>query len=98
MLKTILRNLLTNAVAHCSEDSSIMLRVQPQNGRALVEVSDKGKGMSQELLQQLSDGSYKGGGIGLLICRDYIHRAGSELQIESRLGEGSRFYFTLPMP
>ncbi|WP_250630137.1 sensor histidine kinase [Rhodoflexus caldus] len=98
MLKTILRNLLTNAVAHCSEGNSVMLRVQPQNGRALVEVSDNGRGMSQELLGQLSDGSYKGGGIGLLICRDYIRRAGSELQIESRLGEGSRFYFTLPIP
>lgn len=98
MLKTILRNLLMNAVNYCREGNSIMLRAQPQNGSVLIEVSDNGRGMSPELLQQLSDGTYQGGGIGLLICRDYIHRTGSKLQIESRLGEGSRFYFTLPMP
>lgn len=98
MLKTILRNLLMNAVNYCSEGNSIMLRVEPQDGNALIEVNDNGKGMSAELLQQLSDGTYQGGGIGLLICRDYIHRTGSKLQIESQLGEGSRFYFTLPMP
>lgn len=98
LIKIVLRNLLMNAIQHCPEGGSILLRADQQEDKALVEVSDKGTGMPPELVQQLLDGTYKGNGIGLLICRDYLHRMGSELHIESKPGEGSRFYFSLPIP
>jgi signal transduction histidine kinase len=73
----------------------------------LFNVKDQGRGIPTDKLESIferfhqvdaSDSRKKGGtGLGLAICRSIVQQHGGQLWVESTLGEGSSFYFTLPM-
>ncbi|MBF0284673.1 MAG: PAS domain S-box protein [Magnetococcales bacterium] len=110
-LGQVLNNLLSNALKF-TERGAVCLelsREEDSDGepRLRVEVWDSGMGMSPEQLARLfqpfhqADGSitrrFGGAGLGLVISRRLVERMGGEMTVESVLGEGSRFAFSLPL-
>jgi len=106
MLRSILRNLLTNALKFSNPGDPITVRVQRRTGYWEFQVCDQGIGMSaevQELLLKLDERKQRpgtagetGSGFGLLLCEDFIQRHGGELSWESTPGAGSTFSFSIP--
>ena len=110
-LRQILLNLVGNAVKF-SERGAVTLAVGEMagsNGRRMLrfEVSDTGIGVASDRLEAIFDPftqsdvtvsrRFGGSGLGLAICRRLVDRLGGEIGVESRLGEGSRFWFTTPL-
>jgi signal transduction histidine kinase len=106
MISTVIRNLLSNAIKFSHENSTV--RIKAQNAADCVRVSfqDKGIGMLQEDISKLFriDINYttlgthkeKGTGLGLILAKEMIEKNGGEIFVNSRLGQGSTFEFTLP--
>lgn len=106
-LKQILINLLANAVKF-TEAGWVKLTVEcPTPGELLFAVSDSGIGIAPEKQQLIfepfsqADASttrqFGGTGLGLSICHSLTELLGGTLQVESQLGQGSRFYFQIPL-
>lgn len=106
MLNTILRNLLTNAVKFTREEGSITLNVSLDKEFAKVSVSDTGIGMPDkqrenlfkigETQSSLGTENEKGTGLGLILCKEFVEKQGGQIWVESELGKGSSFIFTIP--
>ena len=102
----VLMNLLSNAVKF-TQEGEVVLRIIPQDDdHYCFEVVDTGAGIApteiQTLFQPFQQGQAGvqagGTGLGLAIARRQVELLGGQLQVESRLGEGSRFFFTVPLP
>jgi len=102
-----LTNLLSNAIKFSPPHSVVQLQAAAQGDHVLFQVADQGRGIPADMLETIfgrfqqvdaSDSREKGGtGLGLTICRSIIERHGGRIWAESILGEGSTFYFTLPL-
>ena len=100
----VLYNLVDNAVKYSLEGSEVVIQVRPGDGEVMVGVRDHGPGIStddQETLfqpfQRLETRSeMKGIGLGLVVCKHLVEAHSGRIWVESKLGEGSIFYFTLP--
>lgn len=100
-------NLLSNAVKFSSEGQTVTLSVRLVDQSVEFTVSDQGRGIPADKLdavfgrfQQVdaSDARVKGGtGLGLAICKSIVTQHGGHIGVESELGKGSRFSFTLPL-
>ncbi|UCG55399.1 MAG: histidine kinase, partial [Dehalococcoidia bacterium] len=105
-LEQVLTNLLTNALKFTPEYGSILFRVAI-NGRWLrVEVKDNGLGLPKKDQESLFQPYWRsetdrqrlpGTGLGLAVCKQLIEAHGGKIWVESKLGEGSTFVFTLPL-
>ncbi len=105
-LETILINLLSNAFKHTPEGQDIEVRVEAQSHLVEISVRDSGSGISEQDLPKIFDRFYqvddtesrkKGGtGIGLAFTSELVKLHGSELAVESSLGQGSCFSFRIP--
>ncbi len=103
-LRQVLLNLLSNAVKY-SEQGRVCFRVEwGAPGRVHFEIEDSGIGIDPEHLdtifqafEQMADGRHSGGGtgLGLAISQELVKLMGSEIHVDSRVGEGSRFWFDL---
>jgi signal transduction histidine kinase len=106
-LKVILRNLVSNAVKFTNNNGTITLTTIAESKGLTISVSDNGKGMTLDEINKLfyvhthftSSGTMgeKGTGIGLLLCKELVELNGGKLRVESVIGEGSAFYFNLPL-
>jgi len=106
-VRQVVTNLLHNAIKFTSE-GRITLSVRPSQTPKFVEVciSDTGMGIREEDLNNLFDmfrpldisatRPYGGAGLGLSICKGLVEMQGGNIWAESKYGEGSKFYFTLP--
>ena len=104
-IETVLLNLIENALKYSESDSPITIAVEFQNGLVAFCVADYGRGIDAENLEQVFerfarvDNQFQrssSSGLGLAICRRIVEAHGGHIWVESELGEGSRFCFTLP--
>lgn len=106
MIKSILRNFISNAVKFSNPDSEIKVGIKAEDGKVIVSVTDSGKGIKKEDQHKLlkdsthfttyGTNSEEGSGLGLLLCRDFARKNGGELWFESEENLGSVFSFSLP--
>jgi PAS domain S-box-containing protein len=102
-----LTNLLSNAIKFSPANSTICVRAEVIDDQVLLQVEDRGRGIPEnklntifERFQQIDSSDSRdrdGTGLGLAICRSIIHQHGGRIWVESVLGQGSSFYFTLPL-
>ena len=106
-IKQILLNLLSNAVKFTPEGGRIGITARQRDGAVEISVSDTGIGISpedqpkifEEFRQVGSDYAHKveGTGIGLTLAKKFVELHGGRIWVESELGKGSTFIFTLPL-
>jgi len=107
MISTILRNLISNAIKFTREKGIIKVYGQKyDDGYFQVTVEDNGVGISPENIDKLFriDSHYttvgttneQGTGLGLIICKEFIEKHNGKIWVESQLGIGTKFHFTLP--
>jgi len=109
MVKSVLRNLLSNATKFSKSGDSIIVRIQDnvpeENGMVVVSVEDNGIGMSEEAQEKLlkiethfstfGTNNEEGSGLGLLLCADFAQKNGGRLWFNSKVGVGTTFSFTV---
>jgi signal transduction histidine kinase len=106
MLKTILLNLLSNSIKFTNNGGKITINKDQTSENLIISVSDNGIGISSDNLAKLFDISKvlttkgtvgeTGTGLGLLLCKEFVEKHGGKIWVESEVGKGSRFSFTIP--
>ena len=104
LVKQVIVNLLENAIRHSGDRSHITLRLYRQDDWAVVEVRDRGRGLSPEVLQAIKAGSAiplsgdatRGMGIGLSVCQSIIKAHGGFFAADNHPEGGAVFRFGLP--
>jgi two-component system, OmpR family, sensor histidine kinase BaeS len=100
-IRSVIGNLLSNALRHTRSGGSIKAAVMPSNDQVTVSVADDGEGIPPDLLPHVFERFVKGAtsagsGLGLAIAHDIIVAHGGRLEIESQPGSGTRVRVTLP--
>jgi len=106
MIKTILRNLITNAIKFTRKNGIVEVKAIIVNNQAEISVADNGIGMTDETMAKLFrlDGNLstkgteneKGTGLGLFLCKEFVEKHGGKIWVESEYGKGSVFKFVIP--
>ena len=102
-------NLLSNAEKFCPPETGyVRISVEPGDSQLTVSIRDNGPGIPADQLQCIFEkfhqvragrtGNPLGSGLGLAICRGIVEHLGGRIWVESVLGEGATFYFTVPYP
>lgn len=106
MIKTVLRNLLTNALKFTSQGGEVRIGLSSENGLCTLFVKDNGIGIAKDKIVTLFniDTSHKtkgtdqepGTGLGLILCKEFVEKHGGRIEVESEQGKGSEFRIVLP--
>jgi len=105
MLKTIVRNFLSNAIKFSPEDSTIEISLSTEGDFAKISVHDHGVGIDPERLDSIfkkgdttyGTGGEEGSGLGLQLCADFARKNDGDVIVESVVGEGSTFSVLVPL-
>lgn len=107
MVLSILQNIVSNALKHTGTGGNILVTTKKKEDKIIVEIKDNGIGMSKEIQEKLftpqasslskAREDNKGAGIGLLLAKGFLEKNSGEIWVESAVGVGSSFYFTLPI-
>ena len=105
MLKTVVRNFLSNAIKFSPADSTIEITMTKENEFAKVSVRDHGVGIASDRLDSIfhkgettyGTGGEEGSGLGLQLCQDFARKNGGDCTVESVEGEGSTFSVLIPL-
>jgi len=106
-IRQVITNLLTNAIKFSHPGSLISIDLKINEGQIIVSVKDEGQGIHPEEMEKLfkpfhktntkSTGGEKSTGLGLFISKQIVNAHGGKIWAESKLEEGSAFYFSLPL-
>jgi signal transduction histidine kinase len=103
-VQLVLANLISNAIRHTPAQGHVETRAAPADGFVRFEVSDTGSGIPPEHVHRLFERFYRvpgappgGAGLGLYIVKEIVEAHGGQVGVESELGQGSIFWFTLPV-
>lgn len=106
-IKQVIGHLLSNAIKFTPEHGDITIHIGYHKDTLYVEIKDNGLGIEKEKLEDILDSfsqadnsatrEYGGTGLGLTISSKIIKMLGGELQVDTQIGKGSRFYFSLPI-
>jgi len=106
MLKTIVRNFMSNAIKFSPENSSIEINVVRADDKfAKISIRDHGVGISEDRIDTIfhkgettyGTGGEEGSGLGLQLCQDFARKIGGDVMVESVVGEGSTFSVLIPL-
>lgn len=105
MIETILRNLITNAIKFSNKDSNVTISLEDSGAFYTFKVIDQGIGINSENIEKLfkiesqfttlGTAFEKGSGLGLAICKKFVEAHNGNIWIESEIGKGSSFNFTI---
>jgi len=100
-VRTILDNLISNALRYTAPDGEILLAAEEMKDFVQFTVHDTGRGIEADRLPNIFDRfnpfSESGTGMGLALVRRLVESLGGQIAVESRLGHGTTFRFTLPV-
>jgi signal transduction histidine kinase len=107
MINTVVRNLFSNAIKYSSKGGVITIDCEKLGDRLKVSITDTGVGIKPEVIDNLfridvnvstkGTDNEKGTGLGLLLCKEFVEKNEGRISVRSTLGEGSTFYFTIPI-
>jgi two-component system, sensor histidine kinase and response regulator len=106
MIQLVIRNLVNNAIKFCKAGDRISVQGKMNGKYTEICIADTGTGIKEEVLQKIcgneSVTTYgtsreKGTGLGLPLCKEFAEANGGTFRVESEWGNGSRFYFTVPI-
>jgi ligand-binding sensor domain-containing protein/signal transduction histidine kinase len=107
MFSAIIRNLLSNAIKFSYENGTISILTIKMDDFCEITVKDSGVGISEESKQKifridsnhttLGTNGEKGTGLGLVLCKEFVEKHNGKIWVESSIGKGSQFTFTLPL-
>ena len=108
MLRTIMQNLISNAIKFTHSGGEINIFASASGGNAEITISDNGIGISKKALKNLFElatanstngtSNETGSGLGLVLCREFVEKHGGKIWVEGKPGKGTDFKFTIPMP
>ncbi len=106
MIQSVIQNLISNAIKFSNPENEIKIKSEYENDFIKVSIADAGIGINEDMVKQLfkvdvnvstkGTKGEKGTGLGLLICKEMIEKNDGRIWVESELGVGSIFYFTIP--
>jgi K+-sensing histidine kinase KdpD len=106
-IEQVLRNLLTNAIKYSPDGGTITIKGRQEQQELFIQVSDQGLGISTAQQEKIFERFYRveneatrdisGVGLGLAISREIVEAHGGRIGVESEVGVGSTFHFTLPI-
>ena len=105
MIATVFRNLISNAVQYTQPGGNIHISALETNDGCTFCVADNGSGVEKTQIldyfmkgntKKISGNAHVFKGLGLLICKDFVEKTGGEIWLETKKGEGSKFFFTVP--
>ncbi|RLD70983.1 MAG: hypothetical protein DRJ10_19810, partial [Bacteroidetes bacterium] len=109
MISTVIRNLISNAIKFTQKEGTVEIGVKTRHGVSQHEiyVKDTGIGISEGKISQLFGIEHncttkgteeeEGTGLGLILCKEFVEKNGGKIWVESEVGKGSSFMFTLPI-
>ena len=107
MVMIIFRNLISNAIKFTKPGGNINVSVTPGTKQVEISISDNGVGMDEEKIKTLfkvdsnattlGTANEKGSGLGLILCKEFVEKHNGKIWVESEVGRGSVFKFTLPL-
>ncbi len=106
MIQLIFRNLISNAIKFSNNGDSVEVSTKTKNGKVIITISDSGIGISEKDKTKLfkievhhstiGTNNEAGTGVGLILCKELVEKMGGKIWVESELGKGSKFMFSLP--
>jgi len=106
MFSTVVRNLVANAIKFTHERGHITISLEKREGFCEIAIRDNGVGIPEDNIRKifridsnhttLGTNGEKGTGLGLILCREFIGKHNGKIWVESVVGKGSTFVFTLP--
>jgi len=107
ILKTVLRNLISNAIKFTNLGGNITVLTTTNQHQVEISISDNGVGMNEETIHKLFDittnvtspgtANEIGSGLGLVLCKEFVKKLDGHIGVESKKGKGSNFKITLPL-
>ncbi len=105
MTNTVIQNLIANSVKFTNKGGEINIYSQIMKNEFLISISDNGIGIKREIIdsiftinkekKQKGTANESGTGLGLVICKEFVEKMGGKIWVESQLGKGTTFFFTL---
>jgi len=106
MLITILRNLINNSIKYTPSGGEVVVSTKEEAGSVVVLIKDTGVGIKENDFEKLFRTDIKfslpgtdhegGTGLGLILCKELVEKHSGKIWVESQVGKGSVFYFTVP--